>query len=273
MAVTNKARFTINGTASTTLGFDAAPGATLTFQLESAVDVYSVRYQVYDPADPESPLASSGAPQLLFSNTLPMIAPAVPANAVTAAMFSSPIDGHSWIVRCTAVTSNGEQVFERMVCLKTNKPRKYVPGEVTQYSARGWGDQISELVAAFNPYHIPALKTTSDAVLQSWFDVPQFPRGCALFVSGEVQVVQANTPNNSIVWFFEGGYAVDAANVLTQRIAPSIVRKRDLSAGALLALDPSFSIVGNRLRGSVQGVAATTLYWTARMDFFLGTSL
>lgn len=274
MTSVNKARFTISSTPSTNLGYDAAPGEVLTLALESTADVLSVTYQTYDVADSSSPLASSGSPSFVFSNALNSITPTTPATAATATATSSAIDSHSWIFRATAVTANGNHVFERMVTLKMNKPRKYVPGETTQYSVRGWGDAIDDLIASFNSYYIPPRITTSAAGAASFADMPTPARATGIYVSAVFMATQQNTPNNTIFWFVEAAYATDTGNTLTQRIAPATVKKKDLSAGSLvIGTDPSFSIVSNKLRPGVTGIAATTIFWTLRMDLFVTTAL
>jgi hypothetical protein len=275
MAVVNKAKFSISGVASSVgPGYDAAPGETLTFALEVTQGVLSVTYQTYDPADLNSPLASFAAPSLVFSNALNSITPATPATPATIAMFSSQIFSASWIVRATVVTDTGVQVFERMVTLKLNRPRMYVPGETSQYAPRGWGDAIGDLVKGFNPFHTPVGLQTTNATPANFTDMPLGPRGCGLYVTAVFMATQLSTPNNTIFWFIEAAYATDASNAITQRIAPAVVKKRDLSAGALvIGTDPTITIVSNKLRGVVTGVAATTINWQTRWDVFLSSSL
>jgi hypothetical protein len=274
-AVVNKAKFTINATAADTLGYDAAPGETLTMNLENTQGVLSVTYQTYDPADPNSPLASTGAPSLVFSNSLNSITPATPATAVTIAVFSSFLFSSSWILRATVTLDNGvSQVFERMVTMRLNRPRVYIPGEVTQYSLRGWGDAISQLIRDFNMYHAPAGIQTTGAGAATFASMLRGPRGCGYYVSAVFMASQLNTPNNTIYWFVEAAYASDATNVVTQRIAPAVVKKRDLSAGALvIPVDPTINIVSNQLQPAITGIAATTINWQVRWDIFMSSSI
>lgn len=271
----NKAKFSISSVASSVgPGYDATPGDTLTLALETTQGVLSVTYQTYDPADAGSPLASFGAPSLVFSNALNSITPATPATPVTISVLSSVLFSASWIVRCTAVTDSGTHVFERMVTLKLNRPRMYVPGETTQYSSRGWGDAIGDLVKNFNPSHTPVGIQTLNATPANFADMLRNPRGCGFYLSAVFMATQLNTPNNTIYWFVEAAYASDAGNAVTQRIAPAVVKKRDLSAGALvISTDPTITIVANLLRPVVTGVAATTINWQCRWDLFVSSSL
>ena len=66
---------------------------------------------------------------------------------------------------------------------------------------------------------------------------------------------------------------MSAAGVLTQRIAPSAVKK-DLSAGALaIVVDPTFVITSNRLVGRVTGIAATTIRWRQRTEVYFSSEV
>lgn len=276
MAFVNKAKFTINGNAADNLGYDAVTGEALSLALENAQGVLSVTYQVYNPSDPESPLASTGALNLTFTaNSLPSYSPPTPATAAALAMPSSFLFGCAWIFRATVALDNGAtQVFERMVTLKLNRARAYVPGETTQYSARGWGDALSQLIRDFNMYHAPSGIQTSGAGAATFPSMLRGPRGCAYYVSAVFSVCRFNTPTDAIFWFVEAGYTADATNTVTQRIAPAVVKKRDLSAGALvIPVDPTINIVSNQLQPQVTGIAATTLYWQVRWDVFLCSSL
>lgn len=147
-AVVNKAKFTINASPSGALGFVATSGQVLTLQLENALGVLSVRFEVYNPADSSSPLASSGAPQLAFTaNSLPAITPAVASSAVTIAAAIDAVNSHAWNFRATADLGNGKfDVYERLVVLRNGKPRNVIPGEMTQFGARGWADAWTELL-------------------------------------------------------------------------------------------------------------------------------
>lgn len=151
----NRAAFTISGTASAPRGYDAANGEALVLALEAPPDpdVYKVQFFAYDAADPASPLASKGAPGLVFDP--PGGVAATAGAAVTVAM---PAEGvHSYLLRCLVndgvEAATGKRrldwIFERIVSIRSaSGERKIVPGETTQYSARGWADAQNEAVDA-----------------------------------------------------------------------------------------------------------------------------
>jgi hypothetical protein len=51
-----------------------------------------------------------------------------------------------FIIRCTATTSEGAHVFERMVAVRQLNLRTVIPAETQQYSVRGWADALDELI-------------------------------------------------------------------------------------------------------------------------------
>lgn len=274
MAVVNKAKFSINAVASSVgPGYDAQPGEVLTFALETTAGVLSVLFQTYNAADPESPLASLSAPSLVFSNALNSIAPATPVAGVSATMFTTLLDGHSWIVRCTAVIEGETHVFERMVNYLSNKPRKYVPGEVTQNSLRGWADDLDRLVERTLATFAPAAIDTSAAATGDFAAMPSFPWSSGIYVKSTFSCTDGTAATSTLFWFIEAAYSMSAAGVLTQRIAPSAVKK-DLSAGALaIVVDPTFVITSNRLVGRVTGIAATTIRWRQRTEVYFSSEV
>ncbi|MHB9005066.1 MAG: hypothetical protein ACYC6C_13600, partial [Coriobacteriia bacterium] len=148
--MTNWARFTINGTASTTGGYDALAGDALSFALEASpgLVVRKTEYWVYSAADPDSPLASKSAPELSLvgATTGQRVQAATPAAVVNTTLPALGV--HSWIVRCQVNDGvdedgsvNPDYVFERMICVRSaSGRRKIVPTEGTMYSPRGWAD-------------------------------------------------------------------------------------------------------------------------------------
>lgn len=168
----NQAAFLINGTPSAdALGdrlFIALNSQTLTVQLEvSPSPVLSARFEVFDPADSDSPFASKGAPNLTWNeNGLPAItlgpAPYGVNDPVTVDMPpipAPPATGvYSYLIRCTVSTAGDgspasqNQVYERLVIIQslstTPALRKTVPGESVQARARGWSDAINDIVDA-----------------------------------------------------------------------------------------------------------------------------
>lgn len=166
--MTNIARFTINGTASTTGGIDVANSAALTFALEASPGVVAqrVNYSVYSASDVNSPLASKDAPTLVLDNGAGSTGQNVQASTPNADVTTTaPASGaHSYIVRCTVnggVNGEGdidaEYVFERIVCVRTGAGlRKEIHEESTQYSQRGPADAQNELVDAYASATMPS---------------------------------------------------------------------------------------------------------------------
>ena len=165
----NEAAFTINGTPSVdpTTGdreFTATNGQTLSCTLEaSPSEALSVRFEVFDPANLLSPLASDTAPLITWvENSLAAITLAAVNDTVTINIPAAPglpVTGiFSYLIRCTVSTagdgspSSQEQVFERLVSTyslaTTPAVRKTVPGESTQGFTRAWSDAINAMIDA-----------------------------------------------------------------------------------------------------------------------------
>jgi hypothetical protein len=154
MPTINEAKFTINGTPSTDPvtgdpGFNATASQTLTLTAEqNPSGALSLLYEVYDPNDSQSPLASKDATLLTFvgSGTASQTV-ANPNDSITIVTASSGV--HSWIIRCTASTPTGPQTFERMVSMRTATApaiRKPVSAETGQYEARELNDTLDDFV-------------------------------------------------------------------------------------------------------------------------------
>lgn len=169
----SQAAFTINGTPSVdpTTG-DRVYVATNLEQLVCTLEVnptsvLSVRFELYDPNDLASPLASKDAPLRTWNENgaasylLPDVngdatvdMPAIPALPATGMM--------SYFIRCTVATAGDgspnsqQQVFERLVVIKsvglTVPIRKTVPGETTEGYARGWSDALNEMCDAMSAF-------------------------------------------------------------------------------------------------------------------------
>ena len=166
------AAFKINGTASSTRGYDATNDEAITLQLETspAPGIYRIQFSVHSATDPESPLASLDAPDLTLSPSTGI--PATPTGTVTTTMPSigdAGVAAHSYIVRC--VINNGAEAAtghvipqwtsERIIAIRTATGiRKPIPGETTQYTARGWTDELSRI--ADIPAGTPAGPATTD---------------------------------------------------------------------------------------------------------------
>ena len=149
----NLARFLIGASPSADRGFNATTSS-VALQLEASSGlIRSTTFQVYDAADPTSPLASASAPVLSLNNgvggTGQKVNAATPASAVTLSGLV-PGAGHAYLVRClvndgldNAGRPSAQHVFERLVACRTAQGRrKLVPGESTQGSARGWADEF-----------------------------------------------------------------------------------------------------------------------------------
>lgn len=154
MTENNAAFFSINGRAASELGYIADYEEVLTLTLEeSPSTALSVRYEVYSPDESSSPLASKGAPVIEFEESEAYdVVPLLPNDEVTLTMPVSDNRAHSWMVRATATTAHGPEVYERLVVVRalytTPNLRKTVPGETTQYEARGHSDTLNDMVDA-----------------------------------------------------------------------------------------------------------------------------
>jgi hypothetical protein len=153
--VPNLARFLINASPSSARGFDGTNLQALTFALEAASSLVTRwRLEVFDDADPTSPLASKNAPELSLvgATTGQSVEAATPAGSITCQL---PVTGvHSWIVRSRVNGGLGpdgapheDYVFERIISIRSGGGlRKVVGTESTQYSERGWADAQNEQV-------------------------------------------------------------------------------------------------------------------------------
>jgi len=147
------ARFTIAGSPSSNRGYDAAELEELLLALETPTpDIYKAEFSIWKPSDPRSPLASKNAPELVLDPT-----DGIPSPPSAAVLVTMPTGVHSYLIRC--VVNDGveaatgvrvpEWTFERIVSIRSaSGMRKIVPGESTQYSARGWADAQNDEVDA-----------------------------------------------------------------------------------------------------------------------------
>lgn len=157
----NLAKFTINGTPSDdgfgNRGYFTFVGDTLEVELEQnpSPNVLSITYALFDPFDSESPIASLSAlewPSLVVwdENSLPSITPANKQDPVhidlTGMVGNEPAGPATWVIRATAVTSQGTHIYERAFCVADpisvlgGNPgyRERVPGERTEFYGLGW---------------------------------------------------------------------------------------------------------------------------------------
>lgn len=155
----NLARFTISSTPSTDGEYEAAHSEVLSLVLEGtpAAVVRTVHFQVYDPAELDSPRSSPSAPQLSLvgTTTASKVLAATPATPVTCAMPSSGL--HSWLVRCLVNggldakgNAHPDYLFERLVSIPDSVwgARKVIVTESTQAGPDGWAEPIGQLVEA-----------------------------------------------------------------------------------------------------------------------------
>jgi hypothetical protein len=154
--VTNLAKFTIEGTASSQAGYDGTAAQVLHFALEaSATLVQRWTLQVYDPNDTSSPKASYGAPLLTLvgATSGQNVDAATPGSQVTCTL---PSGMNSWIVRSVVNggldahgVPNPNYVFERMVVIRDGSGRRrVVVAEATQYGPDGWARALNEHLAS-----------------------------------------------------------------------------------------------------------------------------
>lgn len=151
MATTNLARFTINNTPSEDAngkrGYDAGAGEALTITLEAnpALGVLTITYDIYDSTKTTSPLNSLYASNLTFTENGLKTYSSSATNSTVHIAIPPTADISSYMIRATAVTATGAQIFERLVCLRKNGLRMTIPAESLQYAQRGWSDALNEL--------------------------------------------------------------------------------------------------------------------------------
>lgn len=151
----NRAAFTLDGTPSehptTGRGFDAVAGQVIACQLEDipALDALSVTFEVQNNAAPEvnGPLASKDAPQATFTGGVAKKILASPDDITSLTIPANAILS-TWVVRCTVVTANGIEYFDRAVAVREGESRAFVPYEETEYDSRGYGDSLTGLAAS-----------------------------------------------------------------------------------------------------------------------------
>lgn len=173
----NQAAFTINGTPSVDPAtgdrlYEALNNEVLSVTLEvSPSPALSARFEVFDPTDLESPLASKDAPLLTWNeNALPAIVLGPPPFGINdtititmPAVQPPPQTGiQTYLLRCTVATpgdgspQSQNQVFERAVVIRgtnTAPPlRKMFPAESTEARARGWSDSLNDLIDAMENF-------------------------------------------------------------------------------------------------------------------------
>lgn len=151
MAITNLARFTINGTPSEDSngkrGYDAGAGENLAITLEAnpALGVLTITFDVYDSTKATSPLNSLYSSALTFVENGAKSYSSSATNTTVHITVPPTADISSYTIRATAATATGAQIFERLLCVRKNGLRMTVPSESLQYAQRGWSDALNEL--------------------------------------------------------------------------------------------------------------------------------
>jgi hypothetical protein len=266
----NFAAFQITGSIgglspSSSYRYDALPGEVLTLQLEVPQPCLSVKYELFDPNNSESPRATFEAPDLQFGGGgySKDLNPA--SSTATITLPTNSMDTHSWIVRATAVTDRDE-VFERKVVLQMGKPAKIVPGETIQGGLRGWFDEVSKLIGSALPFYEGRKTTTNNSPIN--FDngfMP--PRSCNFELRGRLTAQRMGTAGDFKVWDILGGVRTDGSGVPSFiGSLPSFTLVRDMSGGGFAVGAPAIVISSNKLFPQVTGVAAQTIAWHCFWD-------
>lgn len=174
MTDVNLAKFTINGTASEdqygNRGFVATNSQQLSVTLEvNPSSVISVLYEVYDPNDTDSPMASKDAPNLTWNGS--GTAKQTFTSPNNTALVDMPASGaHSYIIRATVSTSSGSQYYERLVSIlmtsTTPDLRKTLPAETVQFAQRSWSDDQNDIVEALD--YLSAASFNMDATYNNF---------------------------------------------------------------------------------------------------------
>lgn len=223
--MTNVARFTIEGTASSPGGYDATAGQTLHYALEGgpAGVVQTWTLQVYDPADLTSPLASPSAPlmTLVGATSGQKVNASTPSSQITSVV---PAGMSSWIVR--SLVNGGKNakgkddpdyVFERMVVVKDiSGRRKMIATEETQYGPDGWAGAVNDHMAA-QPTGLAAgtrygqkgeWNGTTYVPMDGWITVYADPTGATSAVSA-LLLALSRAQYGQCVYLPKGRYLID----------------------------------------------------------------
>jgi hypothetical protein len=153
----NEAKFTIDGSPSTDPAtgdpkYVATNSQTLDCTLEtSPSSALAVAYEVFDPTDSTSPLASYQATNLTWvASGLPRQELSNPNGTAQVIMPATGV--HSYMIRCTVTLPDRTDIFERIVAIEdtlfTPAIRKTIPAEVEEYYARGYSDELNKMVGA-----------------------------------------------------------------------------------------------------------------------------
>lgn len=148
------AAFTIDADPSANRGYDAAPAAVLSFQLEAipSPDVTACSYALVKK--------SNGAPNVTFSTALGV---ASPPTAVVTATLDAGVGIWAYWFRSSVSVGDGSIPldaegkpdpsmikFDRVVVIRgtSTSLRAFLPGETYQYSAWGWVEACREIAMA-----------------------------------------------------------------------------------------------------------------------------
>ncbi len=235
----NPARFLVNGLPSEDVngnrGVVVNNGQLLTLILEVIPSpALSALFQVFDAADPSSPLASLEAPLVTFnaSGTASELLNDPDTQSATINMVGAGVDPntdiHSYLVRCTVSTPDGPFVFEREVVTRGASAdlRKTVPAESQEMEARGWSDELNRMV---------------DAIEAGFSSIP-----------GTTWVSLSDTPGNFVGQYGGRGGAVTRVNVTETALEFTnvFIEGGDLTAVGFIQADGDF--VGAKRDGAAQ---------------------
>lgn len=242
----NLAKFIINGSPSEdpTTGdpkYFALNSQTLILRLETLPSpALSVLFEVYDPYDPSSPVASYQAPLIMFngSGTYKEL---LTDNTATASITMPATGAHSYLIRCTVSLDTGPQVFERLVATQTPTVpalRKTVPAESQEARYRGWSDDLNLLLDVISSSGASgAALTQNNKNMQASATSSDEDVACSTGIT-------ATPANNSYVMVFVNGIKVTLGN------------------GVKTNCDCYFSADGGTTAKAISAIIATDLlYW------------
>lgn len=260
----NLAAFTIQGTPSvdpSTLhriyAARSSENLALALELNPSPDVLSLTYKLWNPADPETPLASKsarefGSPLVFTENSSNVITPADKQSTVHVVMpaeASLPgIGTASWIFRAIAVTASGVHVFDRGVTLNSfpDSFREPVPGEETEFYSKGWEFSWGALVQNSFPFRRTFKKGSSSSIAVT--------NVCAITPTksresiARAKVQGSKNAGGDSIWNLEAMLTTDGSGVVTLNANAKSTLK---SSGGTQVADtdfvPSIAVVSNQV--------------------------
>lgn len=280
----NLAAFTIQGTPSAdpVSGdkiYRARSGELLALTLETnpAAGVTSVTYELYDPTNPSSPLASKSAREwaptfLGFQESgTPVLIPGGIQDVVHIQMPAStalPGSGAaSWILRCRALTDSGEFVFERGLALNAfpDSWRETIPAEQDQFANVGWNQTLDAQVQNSFPQRkrFASGATSTVAIV---FVAPITPTKSRRAIA-TMTVWASKSGGGDSFWTVKRKFSTDAAGVVT---ASSNAIGTTKSSGGTQVADtdwlPSIEVNGSTISAKLNQQQAGTYTYDVWLD-------